>query len=209
MRVLKNVAEIAREDPRYANLTARFEFVAHTHMVNQEILNFMLPRFMPRSVCEVGSWMGGSARLMAAFPFVERVICVDHWDRNLVENWVPGTHPEDWMDHMYEHFLANCLHTGLENKIYPVRADSIEGAKILGQTGLAFDMIYIDGAHATNIVYQDLRNYLPFIRKGGLFCGDDWMFTQEPENVRGAVLEYAQQLHCSVLYQGNFWWYHF
>ena len=50
------------------------------------------------------------------------------------------------MDNMYEHFLANTIHAGYQNKICPVRMDSVQGAKFLSDGGHAFDMIYIDGA---------------------------------------------------------------
>jgi predicted O-methyltransferase YrrM len=207
--MLKSVAEIVHEGPKYADLPSRFVFNPHTHGSNAEIMAFLLLRLRPGSVCEVGSWLGASARFLAGFPFVERVICVDHWDRNRVENWVPGRHPEDWMDNMYEYFLANCLHAGVEKKIYPVRRDSVEGAKVLAAADETFDMIYLDAAHATDMVGKDLRNYLPLLRKGGLFCGDDWSFATEPENVRAAVSNYAKELNCGVLHYGNFWWYHF
>ena len=207
--MLPSVAEIVRDNPHYANLTSRFAFNPHTHGSNAEIMTFLMMRLKPRTICEVGSWLGASARFLAGFPFVERVVCVDHWDRTRVENWTPGRHPEEWMDHMYEIFLANCLHAGLENKIFPLRRDSIEGAKVLAEAGEKFDMIYLDGAHATDMVRQDLRNYRPFLNQSGLFCGDDWSFAVEPENVRGAVQEHAQQVPCGVLNYGNFWWYHF
>jgi predicted O-methyltransferase YrrM len=207
--MLLSVAEIVRSDPRYANLTTRFAFNPHTHGSNAEIMAFLMVRLEPRTICEVGSWLGASARFMAGFPFVEQVVCVDHWDRQRVENWAPGKHPEDWMDHMYEYFLANSLHAGLQNKIFPVRRDSIEGARILAESETKFDMVYLDGAHATEMVRQDLWNYRPLLNKGGLFCGDDWSFATEPENVRGAVQEIAREWQCGVLHYGNFWWCHF
>jgi len=207
--MLQSVAEIVKKDSRFADLKARFAFNPHTHGTNAEIMTFLMVRLKPRTICEVGSWLGASARFMAGFPFVQRVVCVDHWDRQRVENWVPGRHPGEWMNHMYEIFLANCLHAGLQQKIFPLRRDSKEGAKVLTEMAESFDMIYLDGAHATDMVRQDLRNYRPFLNKGGLLCGDDWSFSTEPENVRGAVLEFANHLQCGVLHYGNFWWLHF
>lgn len=207
--MLKSVAQIVSETPEYADLTSRFEMVDHTWFQNGEVMDFLMTRLQPRTICEIGSWMGGSARFMARYPFVEKVICVDHWDRTRVENWQPGAHPERWMDHMYEYFLSNTLHTNFQHKIYPVRMDSVQGARYLREHCYAFDMIYIDGAHATEWVRQDLRNYLPLLRRGGLYCGDDWLHAAEPEDVRGAVLEHAREIGAGVLYLGNFWWYHF
>lgn len=206
---LRSVAEITRDEPKYANLTSRFAFVQHSWFFNAEIVQQLLVKLRPKVVLEVGSWMGASARFVASMGFVEKVVCVDHWDRNRVENWRPGAHPEEWMDNMYEHFLANCLHTGLESKIFPLRLDSIEGARYLAELGQKFDWIYIDGAHATEMVRKDIRNYFPMLKQNGLFCGDDWSFATEPENVQVAVTEFARELKCTLKAAGNFWWYEF
>lgn len=207
--VLKSVAEISAEDPRYGDLDKRFEFLEHSWFVNAQVMGERLNEHRPKVLCEVGSWMGASARFQAAHPFVEKLICVDHWDRQRVENWVPGTHPEEWMDHMYEHFMANAVHAKLAHKIYPVRQDSTAGAAYLAGLGMKFDWIYLDGAHATVGVLADIRHYLPLLAPNGLLCGDDWTYVKEPENVRGAVTTLAAHFGAEVHAQGNFWWYVF
>ena len=207
--MLKTIAEIQAEDARYHNLAQRFEFLPHSWFANAQIMGALLNEFKPAVLCEVGSWMGASARFQASSPFVQRLICVDHWDRTRVENWVPGTHPEEWMDNMYEHFMANAVHARLENKIYPVRLDSTAGAAHLASLGIKFDWIYLDGAHATVAVIEDIKHYLPLLAPKGLLCGDDWSYATEPENVRGAVMTMAGQLGAQVHAYGNFWWYAF
>ena len=37
-----------------------------------------------------------------------------------------------------------------------------------------FDWVYIDGNHSYENVLEDLRHYLPFVKAGGLLCGDDY-----------------------------------
>jgi len=37
-----------------------------------------------------------------------------------------------------------------------------------------FDWVYIDGNHSYENVLEDLRHYLPFVKTGGLLCGDDY-----------------------------------
>lgn len=194
----------------------RFPFVDHTHGFNAEGLTHLLEKAnnaaMQRrgngiggglKVCEVGSWMGGSARFFASHSIVSEVVCVDHWDRNQVENWTPGRHPEEWMNFMYEHFLANCLHAGLAKKITPLRITSHEAEKVLEGCTL-FDIVYLDGAHRTALVKQDIEDYAPMAR---ILCGDDWCFDKEPENVRQAVLDFAQYHSRTVNQDGNLWWY--
>lgn len=186
----------------------RFPFIDHTHGFNgtglRKLLDVARTRRAnhPLSVCEVGSWMGGSARFFAEQPDVESVHCIDHWDRNKVENWYPGRHPEHWMNFMYEQFLANCMHTGLAHKIYPLRMKSHEAAAQIAD--MKFDLVYLDGAHRTEMVMQDLKDYYPLAR---LLCGDDWVFVREPENVRGAVEVFAKERGLTVHSDGNLWWY--
>jgi hypothetical protein len=206
---LKSIAEIQAEDSRYHDLARRFDFIPHSWFANAQIMGAILNEIKPSLLCEVGSWMGASARFQASFPFVQKLVCVDHWDRSRVENWVPGTHPEDWMDNMYEHFMANAVHAKLEQKIYPVRMDSTAGAAYLASLGLKFDWIYLDGAHATVGVTADIKNYLPLLAPKGLLCGDDWTYVNEPENVRGAVINMAKELGAELHAHGNFWWYIF
>jgi hypothetical protein len=206
---LKSVDEIQSCDARYHNLTQRFEFIPHSWFANAPLMGAILNELKPALLCEVGSWMGASARFQASFPFVQKLICVDHWDRTRVENWVPGTHPEEWMDNMYEHFMANTVHAKLHHKIYPLRMDSAAGASYLAARGMKFDWIYLDGAHATVGVTADIQSYLPLLAANGLLCGDDWTYATEPENVRGAVMEMATRIGAQVHAQGNFWWYTF
>jgi hypothetical protein len=36
------------------------------------------------------------------------------------------------------------------------------------------DLIYIDGSHEYEDVISDIDSYLPLVRKGGIFFGDDY-----------------------------------
>lgn len=203
---MKNAAECAIDV-----FKKRFPFVDHTHGFNAVGLERLLHLVPDRlhvglSICEVGSWLGGSARFFASFPFVRSVTCIDHWDRNMVENWVPGRHPEEWMDFMYEQFLANCLHQHdiIADKILPIRMESHEAALYLDAQCASFDLVYLDGAHRTEKALQDLDDYYPLAY---FLCGDDWNFTEEPENVRGAVTRFAEHHGLKVKADANLWWY--
>jgi len=48
-----------------------------------------------------------------------------------------------------------------------------------------FDWVYIDGDHSYKEVKQDIKNYQPLVKPGGLLCGDDWQLP----SVRKAVGE--------------------
>lgn len=54
-----------------------------------------------------------------------------------------------------------------------------------------FDFIYIDGAHDAKSITEDLRNWIPKVKKGGLIGGHDYNYTHHLD-VCVAVNEYAQ-----------------
>jgi len=45
---------------------------------------------------------------------------------------------------------------------------------LLAQYQLQADMVYLDGSHDEEDVYQDLAHYWKVLRPGGLCFGDDW-----------------------------------
>lgn len=201
----QSVSEIIRTVPIYRDVAARFEFNPSSWFCNGKQLDFVLAQLKPKTVVEIGSWMGASARHFAACPFVEKLYCVDHWDRKRVENYVPGGMPEPLMNNMYEQFLANCVHANCADKIYPLRNDSVGGARYCLERGLKFDLIYIDGEHSTLGVRRDILAWLPLLAPNGFLCGDDWSWQTEPDNVAGAVMGVAQELDWEVFADNNFW----
>ena len=58
-----------------------------------------------------------------------------------------------------------------------------------------FDWVYIDGNHNYENVLLDLETYWPFIKKGGILCGDDYGWEDESSNggVYRAVNEFANK----------------
>ena len=202
---LRSVKEIVSSNPIYRDVSDRFAFEPHGFFTNQEPLGALLGAQHPKSICEIGSWMGASARFFAEFPSTEKIVCVDHWDRNRVEGWVPGAHPERLMNNMYEQFLANCIHAGHQEKIYPLRIDSAKASRYLKAHGLRFDLIYIDGEHNTVGAKRDIRDYFSLLSENGVLCGDDWSWQKAPDNVAGAACTVGRDLNCTVFSKGNFW----
>ncbi len=200
-----SVRELTNSNPVYKNVAQRIAFNGHSWFGNGPVLETILQQLKPRTVVEIGSWLGASARFFAGFPFIEKVYCVDHWDRKRVENYVPGGMPEPLMNNMYEQFLANCVHTGTDQKLHPIRLNSVEGAEYSARLGMKFDLIYVDGEHSTYGARRDILKWIPLLAPNGLMCGDDWSYQTEPDNVAGAVVSVAQEKGWQVLYDNNFW----
>lgn len=155
-----------------------------------------LQAIQPRSVIEVGSWLGSSTRFIAArLPAGAKLYAVDTWLGSKNEE----LHQQDpRLPSLFQLFLSNVKQAGLTEVIVPIRMESIEASKALN---IKADLIYIDASHDTESVYNDIMAWLPHLNPGGVLCGDDWLWP----SVRTAVMQAATFLNCSVTSEGNFW----
>lgn len=148
------------------------------------------------NVIEVGAWLGCSTRFLASSVVKGgKVYAVDTWLGSPQED----VHMQDpRLPYLYQLFLSNVKHAQLSHIIIPVRMDSLEAAKALN---VKADLIYIDGAHDTESVFQDIVSWYPHLKPNGIMCGDDWGWP----TVQTAVIQAAQLLNKSVSPSGNFW----
>lgn len=166
--------------------------------VNADHLDMFLKNRDIRVIVEVGSWLGCSTRhLASSLPEGGVLYAVDTWAGSPGEE----VHMQDpKLPFLYQQFLSNVIHANLTNKIIPIRMKSLEAAKALK---VQADLIYLDGAHDTKSVREDIANWYPHLKKGGVICGDDWLW----ESVRKAVIKSAKLLNKKVNSIDNFWWY--
>ncbi|REK60407.1 MAG: class I SAM-dependent methyltransferase [Bacteroidetes bacterium] len=68
-----------------------------------------------------------------------------------------------------------------------------------------FDWIYVDGNHSYEHVKKDLEHFLPFMKKGGFICGDDYGWTDAdcPIGPKKAVDEFAEKYNFPKKIDGN------
>jgi len=141
---------------------------------------------------EIGSAYGLSTRHIASLlPDNGYLYAIDVWE------WTS----EGYLHQRYVPFLSNVIHTGLTDKIYPIKARSDQALLLFKLTRQTFDFIYVDGAHDTQGVLADLELYFPMLNSTGVMCGDDWLLT----SVRTAVVQFAQQHNLTIYKTCNFW----
>lgn len=156
-----------------------------------------------RTVVEVGSWVGGgSTRHVANLlkPKQGIMYAVDTW-LGSIEHQAGQSHWQPVLTYVYEQFLSNMIHWKLTDVVIPYRMKSSEAARELDVNP---DLIYIDGDHTTEAVYEDLTLWYPHVKGHGILCGDDWSW----ETVRIAVAKFAMENNLSVEVSGNFWRFH-
>jgi len=113
------------------------------------------------TVVEIGSFVGESTRVFAMN--FEKVISIDPWDNT------DGKRFKTNMSEVEAQF-------DLMRKDFP----NIKKMKMTGDSAVQFfedesiDMIYIDALHTYEAVRQDLLNWAPKVKKGGIISGHNY-----------------------------------
>ena len=70
------------------------------------------------------------------------------------------------------------------------------------------DFVYIDGNHAENYVADDIQNYFPLLKKGGVIGGHDFYngFQNEHDGVISAVARFSNTNNLSLKIELPDWW---
>ena len=168
-----------REHDPYANLELR-EFDPFTWEQHPEIFTDIFNTLKPTKILEIGSFLGGSARIMAkhvkAMGIDAEVVCVDTWLGSF-EHW-DGTagkvHFQNGRPVLYHQFLSNVVHADLQDIITPFPIDSTNAFIFLNNIGYVPDFVYVDGAHDYASAGLDMMNAGKIVRVGGVVLVDDF-----------------------------------
>jgi FkbM family methyltransferase len=111
------------------------------------------------------------------------------YSKLILERWPKGTlylidawrHLEDYIDmngqedkYHYDCLIETCKNIKpWQDRAHIIRMDSVKSSDMFPDE--YFDFIYIDADHSYEGVVKDLNAWWPKIKKGGLFCGDDYI----------------------------------
>jgi hypothetical protein len=90
-----------------------------------------------------------------------------------------------------------------ENRIKFIRENSTNSLSIIDHK---LDMVFIDAEHSYDAVYQDTRNWIHKIKKGGILSGHDY---DHPNflGVKKAVDEFIKEFNLELnVERGYVWW---
>jgi predicted O-methyltransferase YrrM len=166
-------------------------------------LKHVITLYQPKIVVEIGSYLGASTRFIAnLLPEHGVVYAVDHWRGN--SEWFNKPGYQERQATFYQQFLSNVIHQNLCHKIIPMKMSSLEAAKVLE---VVPDMIFIDGSHDYQSVYNDLTAWYEHIKGHGVLCGDDYHWgTGKP--VKQAVDQFAKEHRLTIKLIQNWFWYY-
>lgn len=159
-----------------------------------------------KTIVELGSWLGLSARFILDNALHANLIAIDHWSSTLVGHDNGGTTDPmfdssiEKISTLWETFLVNCW--DYKDRLYPVRAYTKDGLIMVNKLNIKVDLVYIDASHSYEDVLQDITLSKQFWPNAKII-GDDYGWN----GVITAVHEYAEKNKLQVEHIGNCWHY--
>jgi hypothetical protein len=136
------------------------------------------------TVVEVGSWLGRSARFILKHAPSAHLYCIDTWQGS--DEHKGHAEWSRMLSTLYETFLANMWDA--KDRITPIRGRSQNGLRYLAEQGVEPDLVYVDGDHSEQAVYQDLSTAHRLFPSARL-VGDDWSWRSVRCRVSGFLAE--------------------
>ena len=141
-----------------------------------------------------------SKDMLRMWPGCTKYIVVDVWEQQ--ENYVDAANVKN-QDALYNEMLVNL--EPYKEKVVVMRNWSHDASKKVNESSL--DFIYIDARHDFEAVLEDLRDWWPKLRVGGIFAGHDFTSAKTMKGfgvqrdgsynvgaVRGAVQQFSKEM---------------
>lgn len=118
---------------------------------------------------EVGSFKGAFSKTILE-NWNGKIYMVDVW-RSLSTDEYDDSSNALYNDTSYSEAMKSIQ--GFEDRAFMLRMKSSQAIDLFADESL--DFIYIDANHAYDFVKEDMRLWYPKLKKGGLFCGHDYL----------------------------------
>lgn len=152
------------------------------------IFRQLIEETRPKTIIEVGTWLGASAINMAKITkelnLNTKIYCVDTWlGAEEFWTWKKDTPERDLKlkngyPQVYFDFLSNVVAHNVQDTIIPIPNTSYIGSLILKNYNVNAELIYIDGSHEYLDVKNDIYSYTGLLTKNGVMFGDDMGWEQ-------------------------------
>ena len=156
-----------------------------------------------KTIAEIGVYRGEFSQHIIRLCKPDRLVLVDPWawtDR--VNKPMKRDKTKPLGQEVYEYVVTLFAS---DKRVEIHRKPSVEAAPTFADG--SFDMVYIDGNHKYASVVNDIREWLPKVKPGGVLAGHDYRFP----GVRQAVHEFCDahpqyKVRCTAQ-QHSSWWF--
>ncbi|KAI4328965.1 hypothetical protein L6164_021275 [Bauhinia variegata] len=177
---------------------------------NGAVFENLIRRVNPRTIVEVGTFLGASALHMAELTrklgLQTQIICVDDFrgwpmflDRFKNLPMVNG----DVL--LFYQFMQNVVSLNKTGSIIPVPFSSGSALTMLCQMGVLADLVEIDAGHDFLSAWTDINRGHRILRPGGVLFGHDYFTAADNRGVRRAVDLFARVNGLKVRVDGQHW----
>ena len=191
-------------------LTEKIRGWTGTHPFLTEIIE----QVKPTTIIEIGSYTGQSAITMAKatkrLNLGTKIICIDtwlgspeHWRNDKCNDLALFEYFENGTSVMYDQFIINMILNEVDDIVVPIPNTSKNAFHILQWKSVTADLIYVDGSHDRQDVYDDIISYSQLLNADGFLFGDDY---RSWKSVREGAHEAAEKLNGTLtVHQDHFW----
>lgn len=151
---------------------------------------------------ELGSFTGSSSIFIgkAVQSKNGKLFCVDRWSTYKDED--SSLNPMYTNNNILQIFRDNIELAGLTSNVFPIVGDSKLVHSLIANESL--DFVFIDCDHKYSGIKQDLYNWFPKIKSGGILCGHDYEYDRikrfDKEHINKYCEEdYVGDIHCGVV----------
>jgi predicted O-methyltransferase YrrM len=142
---------------------------------------------------ELGAWLGKSSAYLCDKATLQQITIVDTWKGS--PNELTTTHKLATEVDIYKLFVENMG----SRKYKAIKATSKTASKKFANESL--DVVFIDLTHTYEAVKEDIKLWLPKVKKGGYLAGDDYQ-----ENWKG-VIQAVDELLPHATFMDDCWLY--
>jgi len=153
---------------------------------------------------EIGVSEGNFSKILLENTNLQRIYFIDPWREYPKSVYKDGTNTSQKIqDARYNMVVERLKKYGEKATI--IRKDSVEA--LVDFSDNYFDFVYIDANHAYEYVKNDMKNWYPKLKVGGIFAGHDYMSVSSSsrfkETVKKAVDEFCKEKGINVLLTGG------
>lgn len=206
-RVRKPVSVFLHETDPYADFFHKsIEPSAYAFPTSRsEIFGKLIEETKPKTIVEIGSYLGASAFTMAQAckdqGLETEIVCIDTWLGTLDMWEKPDARKGLALRHghpsIYRQFLANVKHFGFEDFITPFPLPSTLALELLRRADFTAQFVYVDGSHE----YADAFSDIQAARKLGpkVILVDDFDLKSVREAVEAHAVRFEQVGNMAVI----------
>lgn len=177
---------------------------------NGAVFENLIRRVRPRTIIEVGTFLGASAIHMAAVAsqlgLQTQILCLDDF-----RGW-PGFR-DRFKDiamingevMLLYQFMQNVIHVNATDSVLPVPFSTASTLEKLCELGVLGDLIEVDAGHDFNSAWGDINRAYRILRPGGVMFGHDYFTSADNKGVRRAVNLFARMNKLRVQLDGQHW----